>query len=200
MAAGVPKEPEASSLRRAAYTVPPAGKEVGNPRTNRWCKKVHGADDLAALTTSGVSFRATCAAAAGQRELQAFPWDEEAALAKIEASKALKEHTVAFQSALRAKSSIPVETKVTAGVQPITAEDIESVAEVFAADEAERDEGDDQRRLSRSLKTWAITRSTVMGVLASSAVSKVGDHAGCVRSVGQLAEDDHLKHLILGRS
>jgi integrase len=71
------------------------------------------------------------------------------ALAKIEASKALRECTVAFQSALRAKSGITAETKVTVGVHSITTEDIESdvIAEVLAADEAEREQGDDRRRL-----------------------------------------------------
>ena len=69
--------------------------------------------------------------------------------AKIEASKALRECTVAFQIALRTKDGTPEEGKMTADVHPITIADIESdvIAEVLAADDAEREEGDDRRRL-----------------------------------------------------
>ena len=70
-------------------------------------------------------------------------------VAKIEASKALRECTVAFQSALRAKNGILPEAEKTADVHPISIVDIESdvIAEVLAADEAEREDGDDRRRL-----------------------------------------------------
>ena len=68
--------------------------------------------------------------------------------AKIEASKALRECTVAFQTALRAKGGMTADT-IAAEVHPITTEDIESdvIAEVLAADDAEREDGDDRRRL-----------------------------------------------------
>jgi integrase len=70
--------------------------------------------------------------------------------AKIEASKALRECTVAFQTALRAKDGIPADAKVVAEeAHPITIADIESdvIAEVLAADDEEREDGDDRRRL-----------------------------------------------------
>jgi integrase len=69
--------------------------------------------------------------------------------AKIEASKALRECTVAFQTAVRARDGIPADAKVVAEAHPITITDIESdvIAEVLAADDAEREDGDDRRRL-----------------------------------------------------
>jgi hypothetical protein len=70
--------------------------------------------------------------------------------AKIEASKALRECTVAFQTALRAKDGIPADAKVVAKeAHPITIADIESdvIAEVLVADDAEREDGDDRRRM-----------------------------------------------------
>ena len=71
------------------------------------------------------------------------------AVAKIEASKALRECTVAFQIALRAKGGMPAEREVAADVLPITMEDVEFdvIADVLGADEAEREDGDDRRRL-----------------------------------------------------
>ena len=61
-------------------------------------------------------------------------------VAKVEASKALRECTVAFQTALRSKDGIAAESKMPADVPPITIADIESdvIAEVLAVDEAER--------------------------------------------------------------
>jgi hypothetical protein len=63
--------------------------------------------------------------------------------AKIQASKALRECTVAFQTALRAKNGISADAKMVA--HPITIEDIESdvIAAVLAADDGEREGGDD---------------------------------------------------------
>src|ERR1700677_2674145 len=67
--------------------------------------------------------------------------------AKIEASKALRECTVAFQTALRAKDGIPADGKIVAEEKAhlITIADIESdvIAEVLVADDAEREDGDD---------------------------------------------------------
>ena len=73
---------------------------------------------------------------------------KEPSAAKIEASKALRECTVAFQTALRAKGGLTADP-IAAEVHPITIEDIESdvIAEVLAADDAEREDGDDRRRL-----------------------------------------------------
>jgi hypothetical protein len=70
--------------------------------------------------------------------------------AKIEASKALRECTVAFQTALRAKDGIPADAKVVAEeAHPIIIADIESdvITKVLAADDAEREDGDDRRRM-----------------------------------------------------
>jgi integrase len=70
-------------------------------------------------------------------------------VAKIEASKALRECTVAFQTALRAKDGMPTKVRTAADVHPISIADVESdvIAEVLVADEVEREEGDDRRRL-----------------------------------------------------
>jgi hypothetical protein len=70
-------------------------------------------------------------------------------VANVEASTALRECTVAFQTALRARDGIAAESKMPADVSPITIADIESdvIAEVLAADEAEREYGDDRRHL-----------------------------------------------------
>jgi hypothetical protein len=69
--------------------------------------------------------------------------------AKIEASKVLRECTVAFQIALRAKDGMLADVKIVVEAHPITIADIESdvIAEVLAADDAEREDGDDRRRL-----------------------------------------------------
>jgi hypothetical protein len=69
------------------------------------------------------------------------------ASAKIEASKALGDCTIAFQIAERAMRGEPM--KVTTARRSVTLEDVEAdvLAEVLAADEAEREDGDDRRRL-----------------------------------------------------
>ena len=70
-------------------------------------------------------------------------------VAKIEASKALRDCTVALQSAERAMRGEPVTAALVNHSGSIDIEEIESdvIAEVLAADEAEREEGDDRRRL-----------------------------------------------------
>ena len=96
------------------------------------------------------------------RPFMPLPWQHKAnfkrslgtkrpAVAKIEASKALRECTIAFQSALRAKRGMPAEAeaKLADNPHPIAIADIEFdvIAEVLAADEVEREQGDDRRRL-----------------------------------------------------
>jgi hypothetical protein len=71
------------------------------------------------------------------------------ASAKIEASKALGDCTIAFQSAERAMRGEPMKATSARHSRSVAIEDIEAdiVAEVLAADEMEREEGDDRRRL-----------------------------------------------------
>ena len=94
-------------------------------------------------------------------ELRSFmppPWQHKAnfkqslgtkkpSIAKIEASKVLRECTVAFQAALRAKDGVPADARISADVHSIADIEFDVIAEVLAADEAEREEGDDRRRL-----------------------------------------------------
>ena len=90
------------------------------------------------------------AALAGQGELQAISRNEEALRRKDRGFKGVRECTVAFQTALRAKDGLPADAKVVAEeAHPITIADIESdvIAEVLAADDAEREDGDDRRRM-----------------------------------------------------
>jgi hypothetical protein len=71
------------------------------------------------------------------------------AIAKVEASKALRDCTVAFQIADRAMRGGPAKANRIDEIGSIAIEEIESdvIAEVLAADEAEREDGDDRRRL-----------------------------------------------------
>jgi integrase len=70
-------------------------------------------------------------------------------VAKIEASKALRDCTIAFQSAERVMRGEPVRAAPLDDPVSLSLEDIEAdtVAEVLVADEAEREEGDDRRYL-----------------------------------------------------
>ncbi len=80
------------------------------------------------------------------------------ALAKIEASKALRDCTVAFQHAERTMRGGPAKAMIDEAGGPIAIEDIEAdaIAAVLAADEAEREEGDDRRHLqtAEERKQW----------------------------------------------
>jgi hypothetical protein len=80
------------------------------------------------------------------------------ALAKIEASKALRDCTVAFQYAERAMRGGPAKAMIDDEARSVAVEDIEAdaIAMVLAADEAEREEGDDRRHLqtAEERKQW----------------------------------------------
>jgi hypothetical protein len=71
------------------------------------------------------------------------------AIAKTQASNALRDCTVAFQNAERAKRGESVADRLAHAPNSIPVENIEAdvIAEVLAADEAEREDGDDRRRL-----------------------------------------------------
>ena len=80
------------------------------------------------------------------------------AIAKVEASKALRDCTIAFQYAERAMRGGPAKAMIDDAGGPIAIEDIEADAleGVLASDEDEREEGDDRRHLqtAEERKQW----------------------------------------------
>jgi hypothetical protein len=80
------------------------------------------------------------------------------AVAKVQASNALRDCTVAFQNAERAQRGERMADPIVRLPSSISIEDIEAdvIAEVLAADEREREEGDDRRysQTAEERKQW----------------------------------------------